>query len=148
MTTDPLGKPIEILLVEDSPGDMRLTKEALKDAKMLNHLSTCPDGVEAMAFLRHEGKYTDSPRPDLILLDLNMPKVDGLDVLRKIRDDEKLNSVHVIVLTSSHEERDIVESHRLGVISYIVKPVNFGELIGAAKELGSFWAILDDEWKK
>ena len=106
-------KPIEILLVEDSPSDVRLTIEALKDAKVRNHLSVVSDGVEAVSFLKKVGKYADSPRPDLILLDLNLPKKDGREVLKEIKQDENLKAIPVVVITTSKSDEDILKSYNL-----------------------------------
>src|SRR5256886_7537047 len=109
---DAVGVPIEILLVEDNPGDARLTREALRDAKVRNHLHVAADGVEALAFLRREGKHEAVPKPDLILLDLNLPKKDGREVLDEIKRDDRLRHIPVVILTTSQAERDIAESYR------------------------------------
>ncbi|MCX7827373.1 MAG: response regulator, partial [Verrucomicrobiae bacterium] len=101
-------KPIEILLAEDNPGDVRLTREALKDAKVHNRLHVVPDGFEALTFLRQEGRYADAPRPDLILLDLNMPRMDGREVLKQVKSDERLRRIPVVIITSSQAEEDIL----------------------------------------
>src|SRR6266853_5807252 len=107
------GVPIEILLVEDNPGDVRLTREALREAKVLNNVHVAADGVEAMAFLRREGNHVRAPRPDLILLDLNLPKKTGREVLEEVKGDTRLSHIPVVVLTTSQAERDILESYRL-----------------------------------
>jgi chemotaxis family two-component system response regulator Rcp1 len=133
------GRLIEILLVEDNPGDVRLTKEALRDAKVRNTMETVPDGVEAMAFLRKEGRYQHSPRPDLILLDLNLPKKSGLEVLKEVKADEDLRSIPVVVLTTSQAEQDIVKSYDLHANAYIAKPVELSQFITVVKAIEDFW---------
>lgn len=142
MSTDALGKTIEILLVEDSPGDIRLTKEALKDAKILNNLNVCTDGVEAMAFLRREGQYSDSPRPDLVLLDLNMPKKDGREVLAEIKADQQLRRIPVVMLTTSTAEHDILDSYDLHANCYIAKPVDLDQFVSVVKTIEDFWLTI------
>src|ERR1043166_8207257 len=127
MSTAAAGKPIDILLVEDNPGDIELTKEALEDGKVRNNLHTVGDGVEALAFLRREGMYADVPRPDLILLDLNLPKKGGREVLAEIKQDEELRRIPVVILTGSQAEQDIVESYNLHANCYITKPVDLGQ---------------------
>jgi len=139
------GRPIDILLVEDNPGDVRLTVEGLKESKVRNNLHVARDGVEAMAFLRREGQHIGAVRPDLILLDLNLPRMDGREVLLEIKSDAKLKTIPVVVLTSSHEERDIVESYRLGVNSYITKPVDFEQFTEAVRTLGMYWVLLNQQ---
>jgi two-component system, chemotaxis family, response regulator Rcp1 len=133
------GYPIEILLVEDNPGDVRLTEEALKDGKVRNTLNVVPDGVEAMAFLRRVGKYAEAPRPDLILLDLNLPKMDGREVLAQIKADDRLKMIPVVVLTTSRAERDVVQSYGLHANSYITKPVNLDQFIAVVRAIEAFW---------
>jgi CheY-like chemotaxis protein len=130
---------IEILLVEDNPGDVRLTKEALQDAKVRNTMETVPDGVEAMAFLRKEGRYQHSTRPDLILLDLNLPKKSGLEVLKEVKADEDLRRIPVVVLTTSQAEQDIVKSYDLHANAYIAKPVELCQFIAVVKAIEDFW---------
>jgi len=127
--TTPAAVPIEVLLVEDNPGDVRLTQEALKDAKVRNNLSVVPDGVEALAFLRRSGPYRAVPRPDLILLDLNLPKVDGREVLEEIKADEAFQHIPVVILTSSQAERDIIESYQLRANAYVTKPVDLEQFL-------------------
>jgi len=134
-----MGKPVEVLLVEDNPGDVRLTLEALKDGKVNNHLSVVEDGVEALAFLRREGKYADASRPDLILLDLNLPKKDGREVLEEIKNDAELRSIPVVILTTSKAEEDVYRTYDLGVNSYIMKPLSFDELVNIVKTLTKYW---------
>jgi CheY-like chemotaxis protein len=131
--------PIEVLLVEDSPGDVRLTQEAFKDAKVHINLHVASDGAKAMAFLKHEGEYANAPRPDLILLDLNLPKKDGREVLAEIKDDPKLRSIPVVVLTTSSSEADILRSYMLHANSYITKPVDLEGFLTVVKSIDSFW---------
>ncbi len=133
------GELIEILLVEDNPGDVRLTQEALKDSKILNNLNIVEDGMEAMAFLRREGKYTGVPRPDLILLDLNLPKKDGREVLKEIKEDPILRRVPVVILTTSRSEQDIIKTYDLYANCYINKPVDLDQFINVVKSIESFW---------
>jgi CheY-like chemotaxis protein len=130
---------IEILLVEDNPGDVRLTKEALRDAKVRNTMETVPDGVEAMAFLHKEGRYQHSTRPDLILLDLNLPKKSGLEVLKEVKADEDLRRIPVVVLTTSQAEQDIVRSYDSHANAYIAKPVELSQFIAVVKAIEDFW---------
>jgi two-component system, chemotaxis family, response regulator Rcp1 len=118
------GRPVEILLVEDNPGDIRLTVEVLKEVEVHTNLSVVKDGVEAMAFLRREGHYTDAPRPDLVLLDLNLPKKDGLELLTDINRDPNLKDIRVVILTTSEAEKDIHKSFDLDASSYIIKPID------------------------
>ncbi|HHP7244702.1 MAG TPA: response regulator [Elainellaceae cyanobacterium] len=130
---------IEILLVEDSPGDVRLTQEVLQEAKVLNHLYVVQDGVEAMAFLRHEGKFTTAPKPDLILLDLNLPKKDGREVLMDIKSDDTLRRIPVVVLTTSQAEEDILKTYELHGNCYITKPVDLSQFIRVVRSIEDFW---------
>jgi len=130
---------VEILLVEDSPGDVRLTQEALKDSKLYNNLNVVPDGVEAIAFLRRQGEYANAPRPDLILLDLNLPRMDGRQVLQEIKNDENLKRIPVVVLTTSSNETDIFITYNLHANCYISKPVDFTQFINVVKSIESFW---------
>ena len=133
------SQPVEILLVEDNPGDIRLTVEALKEAKVRNNLAVAKDGMEAMAFLHREGKYADAPRPDLILLDLNLPKKDGHEVLAEIKAEEDLRFIPVVVLTSSEAEQDILKVYGLSANCYITKPVDLGQFITVIKSIEDFW---------
>jgi len=133
------GKPVEILLVEDSPGDIRLTQEALKEARVINNLSVARDGEEAMSFLHREGKYADAPCPDLILLDLNMPKKDGREVLAEIKTDPHLRRIPVVMLTTSSAEKDILESYDLHANCYITKPVDLDQFITVVRTIENFW---------
>jgi two-component system, chemotaxis family, response regulator Rcp1 len=135
----PNSEPVQILLVEDNPGDARLAVEALKDSKVNNNLCHAKDGIEAMAFLRREGSYADAPTPDLILLDLNMPRMDGREVLARIKDDPKLRTVPVVVLTTSAAERDLVKSYDLHANAYVVKPLDLDRFIEVVQAIESFW---------
>lgn len=132
-------KPVEILLVEDNPGDVRLTQETLKEFKVLNNLSVVGDGVDAMAFLRHEGRYAKASRPDLILLDLNLPKKDGREVLKEIKLDAQLKRIPVVVLTTSGAEQDILKTYELHANCYITKPVDLDQFIAVIKSIEKFW---------
>jgi CheY-like chemotaxis protein len=134
--------PIEILMVEDSPGDVRLTREALRDAKMLNHISVAEDGVEAMAFLRREGSYADAPRPDLIFLDLNLPRKDGREVLAEIKSDPALADIPIVVLTTSEAEQDVLRSYQLHANCYVTKPVDLDQFMTVIKSVESFWLTI------
>jgi CheY-like chemotaxis protein len=135
-----------ILLVEDEPKDVELTLTALEDYKLANEVVVCRDGQEALDYLFRRGKFSDRPpeNPAVILLDLKLPKVDGLEVLEQIRADERLRMTPVVMLTSSHEEKDMMRSYKLGVNAYVVKPVDFHEFINAVKELGMFWAVINE----
>jgi two-component system, chemotaxis family, response regulator Rcp1 len=133
------AKPIEILLVEDNPGDVRLTKEALKDARVANNLHVTMDGVEALAFLRKQGKHAAVPRPDLILLDLNLPKKNGREVLEEIKEEEALRHIPVVILTTSQAEQDVVESYRLRANAYVTKPVDLDQFLKVVGSIEEFW---------
>lgn len=133
------GTPIEVLLVEDSPGDVRLTQEAFRDANMSIHLHVATDGVEAMAFLRHEGVHGKAPRPDFILLDLNLPKMDGREVLAHIKEDENLKTIPTVILTTSESEADIVSSYQLRANCYLSKPVQLDAFERLVKSINNFW---------
>jgi chemotaxis family two-component system response regulator Rcp1 len=133
------SKPIEILLVEDSPSDAALTIEALKAGKIANRLTHVEDGVEAMDFLRRRGKYADAAIPYLIMLDLNLPRMDGRDVLAEIKTDPALKIIPIIVLTTSHADEDILRSYELNANCYITKPVDFDHFIGVVKSIENFW---------
>lgn len=132
-------KPIEILLVEDSPSDAALTIEALKEGKIANRLSHVEDGVEAMDFLRRRGKYAEAVRPDLIMLDLNLPRKDGRDVLAELKNDPDLKIIPIIVLTTSRSDKDILQSYQLNANCYITKPVDFDHFIEVVKSIENFW---------
>jgi CheY-like chemotaxis protein len=130
---------IEVLLVEDSPGDVRLTTEAFRDANRLIHLHLASDGVEAMAFLRNEGIHIDAPRPHFILLDLNLPKMDGREVLAQIKNDVNLKTIPTIILTTSTAQEDIVQSYQLQANCYLSKPVQLDEFEAVVKSINDFW---------
>lgn len=137
---------VEILLVEDNPRDVELTLRALKKRNLANKVHVVKDGAEALEFLFATGAYAHRSMdhaPKIILLDLKLPKVDGLEVLRKIKSDERTAIIPVVVLTSSQEERDVMESYRLGVNSYIVKPVDFDKFLNSVEELGLYWLLLN-----
>jgi chemotaxis family two-component system response regulator Rcp1 len=142
MMTERTSRPIEILLVEDSDGDARLAQEAMKDAKVLNHIYRVPDGVEALDYLRKKGKYNKAVRPDLILLDLNMPRKDGREVLEEIKEDPDLKSIPVVILTVSKAEEDIVKTYNLHANCYIQKPVDLGQFLDVVKSIESFWLTI------
>jgi chemotaxis family two-component system response regulator Rcp1 len=133
------GRAVEILLVEDNPGDARLTLEALKEGKIRNNLSHARDGVEAMAFLRREGEFHEAPTPDIILLDLNLPRKDGREVLAELKQDPGLRSIPVVVLTTSEAEQDIVRTYDLHANCYITKPVDLDKFIGIVRAIENFW---------
>ncbi len=130
---------VVILLVEDNPGDIRLTEEALKEGKVRNSLHVVMDGEEAMAFLRNEGEYTDAPRPDLILLDLNLPRKDGREVLAEIKDDDDLKCIPVVVLTTSQAEEDVARTYNLHANCYITKPVDLEQFLNVVRSIEDFW---------
>jgi len=134
--------PVEILLVEDNPGDVRLTQEALKESKVTNNLSVAEEGVEALAFLKREGKYADAPRPDLLLLDLNLPKKDGRELLEEIKADEHLRRIPVVVLTTSKAEEDILRMYDQHANCYITKPIDFDQFIDVVKSIEDFWLTI------
>ena len=131
--------PIEILLVEDNPGDVRLTKEALREGKVYSNLHTVKDGVEAMEYLRREGKYKDVPRPDIILLDLNLPRKDGREVLEEIKSDDEFKRIPVVVLTTSKAEEDVLRTYNLHANCYVTKPVDLEKFMVVVKTIDSFW---------
>ena len=131
--------PIQVLLVEDSPGDVRLTQEAFRDANRSIHLHVASDGVEALAFLRHEGAHARSPRPDLILLDLNLPRMDGREVLAQIKADGSLKTIPTVILTTSEAEADIVESYQLHANCYLSKPGLLDAFESLVKSINDFW---------
>lgn len=137
---------VEILLVEDSPQDLELALRALRKANLTNHIEIARDGVEALEFIFCEGPYVGrriEDGPKVILLDLKLPKIDGLEVLQRIKSDPRTQHIPVVVLTSSKEQSDVVESYRLGVNSYIVKPVNFEQFVAAVQDLGMYWLLLN-----
>jgi len=130
---------VDILLVEDSPSDILITREAFAEFKVLNTLHVVEDGVEALAFLKHEGKYASVPRPDLILLDLNLPRMNGREVLAKIKADQNMKKIPVVILTTSHAEQDVLQSYDQHANCYIVKPVGFENFVEAMKSIRQFW---------
>ncbi len=140
--TDTDGRPIEILLVEDSPSDTDLTIEALDEAKVRNHLSVVEDGVEALEFLRRQGKYANAPRPDLIMLDLNLPRKDGREVLAEIKADDQLRVIPVVVLTTSRAEQDVLRAYQLNANCYITKPVDFEQFLNVVRSIESYWLLV------
>jgi CheY-like chemotaxis protein len=133
------GRPVEILLVEDNPGDVRLTRESLKDGKVQTRLSVVPDGDAALDFLHRRGDHAAAPRPDLILLDLNLPGRSGREVLADIKADENLRRIPVVVLTSSQAEQDIVESYNLNANCYVTKPVDLDQFMRVVRSIEDFW---------
>lgn len=139
MSIDFHGRPIEILLVEDNPGDVRLTQEALREGKVHNNLNVAKDGVEAMDFLLRRNGFVNSPRPDLILLDLNLPRMDGREVLAEIKASDELRTIPVVVITSSEAEEDIIRSYDLHANCYINKPVNLDQFITVVQSIEQFW---------
>ena len=136
------GSPINILLVEDNPGDVRLTQEALKEGKVLNRMSVARDGVEAMAFLHREGEYAQAERPDLILLDLNLPRMDGREVLAEIKADKALRRIPVVILTTSKAEEDVLRTYDLHANCYITKPVDLDQFISVVDAINNFWLTI------
>jgi two-component system, chemotaxis family, response regulator Rcp1 len=132
-------RPIEILLVEDSPSDAALTVQALEGGKIANNLTRVVDGVEAMDYLRNKGHYVNAPRPDLIMLDLNLPRKDGREVLRELKTDPSLKTIPIIVLTTSRADKDVLQSYQLNANCYITKPVDFLQFIDVVKSIETFW---------
>ncbi len=135
-------RPIEILLVEDNPGDVRLTREALQEAKVRNNLAVANDGVEALSYLRRESPFENATRPDLVLLDLNLPRKDGREVLAEIKADPDLRRLPVVVLTTSNAEQDILESYNLYANCYITKPVDLDQFLGIVTSIEDFWLTI------
>lgn len=142
MSAAAFGKPVEILLVEDNPGDADLAREALENSKIRNTLSVVGDGEEAMAFLRHTGKYATAEHPDLILLDLNLPKKDGREVLAEIKADINLRRIPVVILTTSKEEEDILKSYNLHANCYITKPIDLHQFLRVVEAIEDFWLTI------
>lgn len=142
MSQEKAWKPIEILLVEDNAADVRLTREAFDDAKVLNNLNVVGDGVEAMAYMRREGKYGNATRPDLVLLDLNMPRKDGREVLAEVKADPDLMRIPVVILTVSKAEEDILKSYNLHANCYISKPVNLAQFLKVVESIENFWLTI------
>ena len=139
MSVAALGRPVEILLVEDNPGDVDLTRETLQDSKLLNHMNVVGNGVEAMAYLRRQGKYAEATRPDLVLLDLNLPKKNGREVLAEVKADDQLRRIPVVVLTTSCAEQDILQTYDLHANCYITKPVNLDQFSAVVRAIEEFW---------
>lgn len=137
-----LGRMAEILLIEDNPGDIVLASEALRVSRIINNLHIVRDGVEALAFLKRRGKYADASRPDIVLLDLNLPKMDGHSVLDEIKSDPDLKMIPVVILTSSEAEQDILKSYGLHANAYITKPVELERFINVVRSLGDFWLTI------
>jgi CheY-like chemotaxis protein len=133
------GDPIQILLVEDNPGDVRLTAETLRAGKVANDLHVAKDGEAAMAFLRQEAPHADAPRPDLVILDLNLPRKDGIEVLTEIKDDESLHVIPIVILTTSAAERDVLQSYELKANAYVTKPIGVHDFIAAVTSIEDFW---------
>ena len=133
------GKPVEILLAEDNPGDVKLTEKALERGNVINNLHVVNDGIEALSYLRKEDEYADKPRPDLVLLDLNMPRKGGIEVLEAISEDPELRRIPIVVLTSSEAEEDIVQSYDLHANAYLTKPVDFDGFLDIVSRIEEFW---------
>jgi len=142
MSLEHIGRAAEFLLVEDNPGDVRLTCEALTESKVKNNLNIVGDGMEAMAFLHREGKYADAPRPDVILLDLNLPKKNGLEVLAEIKADPNLKRIPVVIITSSEAEQDVLRTYDLHVNCYVNKPVDLEQFIKVVQSIETFWLTI------
>ena len=142
MSAIPDAGCVDILLVEDSPGDVRLTQEVFKDAKIANRLHVATDGVEALAFLRRQAPFEDAPRPDLILLDLNLPKMDGREVLEEIKQDSALQRIPVVVLTTSSAERDVLKCYDNHANCYITKPIDLDQFINVVRSIEDFWLAI------
>ncbi len=139
MDIEERGRPVEILLVEDSPADVRLTQEALKEAKVLNHLQVVWDGEDAVAYLRRQGKYSNAVVPDVMLLDLNLPKMSGREVLEEVKNDPELRRIPIVILTTSQAEKDILESYDLHANCYITKPVDLDQFMDVIQHIEEFW---------
>ncbi len=139
MTNSTRGEPIEILLVEDDENDANMTMDALRDGRVRNRISHVEDGIEAMAFLRREGKYANAPRPDLILLDLNMPRKNGREVLEDVKSDPDLRCIPVVVMTSSDDEKDVLGAYQRHVNCYVIKPLDLDQFVAVVKSIESFW---------
>ncbi len=142
MTQSLPGRQIEVLLVEDDPGDVLMTKEAFEDYKLRNQLHVVTDGAEAMDFLRRQGEHTDAPRPDLVLLDLNLPRMDGREVLQAIKSDPELASIPVVILTTSEAEEDVLRSYSLHANAYVTKPVDFERFIQVVRQIDEFFVTV------
>ena len=142
MTENSILQPVDILLVEDNPADIRLTREALKENKMVNKLSVVVDGVEALNYLHKKGKYAKATKPDIILLDLNLPKKDGREVLAELKQDKDLKRIPIVILTSSGAEEDILKTYNLHANCYITKPVDFDQFLKVVKSIEDFWLTI------
>ena len=136
------GKLVDILLVEDNPGDVRLTREALKEAKVANELSVVSNGEEALLYLRRQGNFSAAPRPDMILLDLNLPRMDGREVLAEIKADQNLKRIPVVILTTSSAEKDVLATYNFHANCYITKPVDLDQFLEVVKSIESFWLTI------
>jgi chemotaxis family two-component system response regulator Rcp1 len=134
-----MGRAVEILLIEDNPADVRLTREALLEGKVLNNLTVAIDGVDGLAVLRREGQYADAPRPDIVLLDLNLPRKDGREVLSEMKADPDLRRIPVVVLTTSQAEQDLIQTYDLHVNCYIIKPVDLDQFLRVVQSIEDFW---------
>jgi len=139
LSEKPGPHPVQILIIEDNPADARLVREVMRDSKILNEIQWVPDGVEALAFLRRQGKYASSPRPNIIFLDLNMPRKDGRDVLREVKADAGLRSIPIVVMTSSQAEEDIARAYDQHANCYVRKPIDFAQFHEVVKSIESFW---------
>ncbi len=137
--SDVSGKPVQLLLIEDNPGDVRLTREALKNSEINVHLSVARDGVEAMDFLRRSGRFADAPKPDLVLLDLNLPRKNGREVLSEIKSDPELKRIPVLIMTTSRAEQDVNRAYHLNANCYITKPMDLDEFLRIVKAIEDFW---------
>jgi chemotaxis family two-component system response regulator Rcp1 len=135
-------RPVEILLVEDNPGDVRLTQEALKESKIINHLSVVMDGMEAVEYLRREGRFAQAVRPDLILLDLNLPRKNGREVLAEIKEDQDLRRIPVVVLTISQDEEDVLKAYNLHANCYVNKPLDLNRFLKVVQSIEDFWLTI------
>ena len=142
MSLEEIGRAAEFLLVEDNPGDVRLTKEALTESKVKNNLNVVGDGEEAMAFLKRQGKYAEAPRPDVILLDLNLPKKNGREVLEEIKADPSLKRIPVVIITSSEAEQDVLKTYDLHVNCYVNKPVDLEQFVKVVQSIETFWLTI------
>lgn len=142
MSTPQIMQPIDVLLVEDDPGDTLMIREAFEDNKVRNTLACVTDGVEAMDYLRRAGSYADAPRPDLVLLDLNLPRKDGREVLAEIKGDDDLSTIPVVVLTTSQAEEDVLRSYRLHANAYVTKPVDFDRFIEVVRQIDEFFVTV------
>jgi len=142
MSTPQIMEPIDVLLVEDDPGDTLMIREAFEDNKVRNTLACVTDGVEAMQYLRREGRYAEASRPDLVLLDLNLPKMDGREVLKEIKGDDTLATIPVVVLTTSQAEEDVLRSYRLHANAYVTKPVDFDRFIEVVRQIDEFFVTV------